>query len=283
MRTAISAWAAVCAAALFLMAWAGGRAVAEALPVDLELVLAVDVSWSMDYDEQVLQRSGYVEALRDPVVINAITGGGWGRIALTYVEWAGAYSQQTVVSWQLIDSEETALAFAAALEAAPIGRLRRTSISGVLEHGSALFAANMFEGLRRVIDVSGDGANNQGPPVTDLRDRLVADGIVINGLPVMIKTANPSGYINLPNLDIYYEDCVIGGTGAFMLTVTDPQRFATAIRQKLILEIAGPARPPDPLIAPVIPVQWTVREPRIDCLIGEKNWRLWRRMRENEW
>ncbi len=281
MPTACLLKAAITAASLGLVLH--GRAAAEPLPVDLELVLAVDVSWSMDYDEQALQRSGYVAALRDPLVIDAITGGGWGRIALTYVEWAGTSLQHTVVPWRLVDSETAAREFADSLEAAPIGRLRRTSISGALQHGAHLFDINAFGGLRRVIDISGDGANNQGPPVTVLRDRLVAEGIVINGLPVMIKTSNPSGYFNVPDLDIYYEDCVIGGPGAFALTVTDPHRFATAIRQKLILEIAGPVPAPDTSPARIIPAQLVAGEPRIDCLIGEKNWRRWRRMRDNEW
>lgn len=254
---------------------AARQAVAEPLPVDLELVLAVDVSWSMDLDEQQFQRAGYVAAMRDPAVIDAIVGGGWGRIAVTYVEWAGTGLQTIVVPWTLIDSAESAEAFAARLGSVRIGRLRRTSISGALGFAEAYFEANDYAGLRRVIDVSGDGANNQGIPVTVVRDRLVDKGIVINGLPIMIKANNPGGYFGIPNLDIYYEDCVIGGPASFVIPVDDVNRFATAIRQKMILEIAG--RQPR-----IMRVQLARKEPRIDCLIGEKLWREWRE-RYDEW
>jgi hypothetical protein len=260
----LSGWAAACF---------GGEAARAQTTVDLELVLAVDVSWSMDYDEQRLQRLGYVEGFRHPEVIRAIESGGWGRIAVTYVEWAGAELQTTVIPWTLIDGPATAEAFATALQAAPIGRMRRTSISGALGFAATLFSQNEVEGVRRVVDVSGDGANNSGPPVAPVRDELVGQGVVINGLPIMIKESNPSGYFNLPDLDIYYEDCVIGGTGAFIVTVSDPQHFAVAIRRKLVLEIAD--RAPRP-----VPVQWQRPEPRIDCMIGERQWRRWRRIDE---
>jgi hypothetical protein len=235
----------------------------------------------MDLDEQAFQRAGYVAAMRDPQVIDAIVGGGWGRIAVSYVEWAGFGLQTIVVPWTLVDSAESAQAFAARLETGRIGRLRRTSISSALSFAETYFDENDFAGMRRVIDVSGDGANNQGMPVTVLRDRLVAKGIIINGLPIMIKADNPGGYFGIPNLDIYYEDCVIGGPASFVIPVNDVNRFATAIRQKMILEIAG--RRPQ-----VIPVQLTHqaqlagKKPRIDCLIGEKLWREWRE-RYDEW
>lgn len=254
-------------------AWAAPEAARAQTRVDLELVLAVDVSWSMDHDEQRLQRRGYVEGLRHREVIQAIESGGWGRIAVTYVEWAGSSLQSIVVPWRLIDGAEAADAFAAELQAAPIGRMRRTSISGALSFAATLFDRNEFDGVRRVIDVSGDGANNSGPPVVPVRDALVSQGMIINGLPIMIKEANPSGFFNLPDLDIYYEDCVIGGTGAFIVTVTDPRHFAVAIRRKLVLEIADRA-------AQVVPVQRQRPEPRIDCLIGERQWRRWRRIDE---
>lgn len=266
---------AACAGLLFGLAAgvAGPEGARAQTNVDLELVLAVDVSWSMDHDEQRLQRLGYVEGFRHPEVIRAIESGGWGRIAVTYVEWAGADLQKIVVPWALVDGAETAKAFAAELETAAIGRMRRTSIGGALGFASTLFDKNHVDGVRRVIDVSGDGANNSGPPVVPVRDALVGEGMVINGLPIMIKEANPSGFFNLPDLDIYYEDCVIGGTGAFIVTVTDPRHFAVAIRRKLVLEIAEHP-------APVVPVQWQRPEPRIDCLIGERQWRRWRRIDE---
>jgi hypothetical protein len=261
--------------ALGISIGAAAPAFAEPLPVDLELILAVDVSWSMDLDEQQFQRAGYVAAMRDPEVIDAIVGGGWGRIAVAYVEWAGSDLQTVVVPWTLIDSAESAHLFAAGLASMRIGRLRRTSIASALDFSEHYFDDNDFQGLRRVVDVSGDGANNQGMPVTVLRDRLVSQGIVINGLPIMIKADNPGGYFGIPNLDIYYEDCVIGGTASFVIPVDDVNRFATAIRQKMILEIAG--RAPQ-----VIPAQLTQKEPRIDCMIGEKLWREWRE-RYDEW
>jgi hypothetical protein len=259
--------------ALALSTGAAGSAAHAQTPVDLELVLAVDVSWSMDYDEQILQRQGYVEAFRHGEVIRAIETGGWGRIAVTYVEWAGAELQRVVVPWTLIDGAAAAEAFAAALDEAPIGRMRRTSISGALRFSGGLFGQSDYEGVRRIVDISGDGANNSGPPVVPERDALVERGIVINGLPIMIAETNPSGFFNLPDLDVYYEDCVIGGTGAFIITVTDLQHFAVAIRRKLVLEIAGrPAR--------LVPAQWQAREPRVDCLVGERQWQRWRGINE---
>lgn len=238
--------------------------------VDIELVLAVDVSWSMDHDEQLLQRQGYVGALLHPDVLTAITAGDWGRIAVTYVEWAGAGLQQVLVPWTLIDGPETAQDFAARLAAAPLGRLRRTSISGALAFSGTLFDDNGYEGFRRVIDISGDGPNNMGGPVTDERDKLIEAGVTVNGLPIMIRRSSYDPFFQITNLDIYYEDCVIGGFGAFMVVVKDADEFAEAIRRKLILEIAG-AKPR------VVPAQQLLsNEPRIDCLIGEKLWQRWR-------
>ncbi|WP_034493149.1 DUF1194 domain-containing protein [Afifella pfennigii] len=247
---------------------------AEEVPVDLELVLAVDVSWSMDPEEQAFQRAGYEAAFRDPAVIAAIRDGGWGRIAVTYVEWAGDRLQRVVVPWRLVEDAASAAAFADQLAATVSGRLRRTSISGALGFAFESFEDNGFAGLRRVVDVSGDGANNQGLPVTVERDRLVAAGIIINGLPVMLKGPDPGGFMSIPNLDIYYEDCVIGGTGAFALPVREVAEFATAIRQKLLLEIAAYEPGANPLLR-------AQSEPRIDCMIGEKMWLRWRRMNDD--
>mgnify|MGYP005850203627 CR=1 FL=1 len=239
--------------------------------VDLELVLAVDVSWSMDLDEQVLQRDGYVAAFRHPDVIAAIQSGDWGRIAVTYVEWAGVGLQHTRVPWTIVDGPETATAFAALLAEAPLGRLRRTSISSALDRTGELFEGNGIEGMRRVVDVSGDGPNNMGGPVTAARDRLIEAGIVVNGLPIMLKRPGAGGYFQIPDLDIYYEDCVIGGFGSFVIPVRARSEFADAIRRKLVLEIAA-APPPDP---PVIRAQYGTVRSRIDCLIGERMWQQW--------
>jgi len=251
-------------------------AAAQDVEVDLELVLAVDVSWSMDLEEQVFQRAGYVAAFRDPAVIAAIGGGGLGRIAVTYVEWGGATFQEVVLPWTLIDGAASAEAFAERLSAGTAGRLRRTSISGALAYSRDLFEGNGFEGARRVVDVSGDGVNNQGPPVTGVRDALVAENITINGLPIMIKTDGPGAVFSIPDLDIYFADCVIGGPSAFYITVTEIDGFAAAIRRKLILEIAG--RTPESERAEgeaqVIPAQLRLEPPapRVDCLVGEKIW-----------
>ncbi len=256
--------------ALFQVAALSARA--ETPPVvDIELVLAVDVSWSMDYEEQKLQREGYVAALRHPDVRAAIARGDWQRIALTYLEWAGNDLDRVVVPWTIIESDADADAFAAALEAAPIGRMRRTSISSAIRRSAAMFD-NGIDGMRRVIDVSGDGPNNMGIAVTAARDEALAEGIVINGLPIMIKRANPGGYFNLEALDIYYEDCVIGGFGSFMITVESADQFAAAIRRKIILEIASAA-------PQVIRAAWRApgSPPRVDCMVGEKQWQEYRR------
>ena len=232
--------------------------------VDLELVIAVDVSLSMDLDEQRLQRDGYVAAFRDPEVHKAVTSGPHGRIVVTYVEWAGQPTQQVVVPWTTVDGPASARALADRLEATPISRARMTSISAALQFSGRLFDTSGARGIRRVIDVSGDGPNNAGLPVVPVRDDLVGQGIVINGLPIMLKLA--SGFFDLPDLDRYYADCVIGGTGAFMIPIKTVAEFETATRRKLLLEIAG-LGPPARLIRVQAPA-----EPS-DCLAGERQWR----------
>ena len=236
--------------------------------VDLELVLAVDVSRSMDMDEQNLQRDGYVAAFRHKEVIDAIASGPNGRVAVSYVEWAGPSFQRTLVPWTVIDGEASAQAFADRLAKAPISREHGTSISHSLIYVGPSFEGNGFAGDRRVIDVSGDGPNNMGVPVTIARDPLVQAGITINGLPIMIKRAG--GFASIENLDIYYEDCVIGGTGAFLVPVTDIHKLASAIRRKLVLEIA--ARP-----GAFVRASQVKPEPRVDCMIGEKLREQWMR------
>jgi hypothetical protein len=253
--------AALCAAALPL-------ARAADTPVDLELILAVDVSRSMDIDEQQLQRNGYVAALTHPEVIDAITHGRRGRIALSYVEWAGPETQYKVVDWRVIDSAASAKAFAAALAQAPIQGFRGTSISNSLAFLAPQFDRNGYEATRRVIDVSGDGPNNMGIPVELARAAVVNDGITINGLPIMIK--QPQGFAAIPDLDVYYQDCVIGGFGAFTVVVRAADQFAEAIRRKLVLEIAA-AEPR------IIRAAATADGKRIDCLIGEKLREQWMR------
>src|SRR5258707_840302 len=197
--------------------------------VDIELVLAVDVSYSMDPDEQALQREGYVGALTSPEFLNALRGLGQGRIAVTYFEWAGVADQKIVMPWRLIDGPEAADAVAAEITRAPYRRASRTSIAGALTFAMPLFGAGEYHGLRRVIDVSGDGANNQGPPVTIVRDQVLEKGITINGLPIMLKRPS-AGTMDIENLDVYYEDCVIGGPGAFVIPIKEREKFKEATR-----------------------------------------------------
>jgi len=245
---------------------------ADAKPyVDLELVLAVDISLSMDQEEQRLQREGYVAAFRDPQIIKAIQSGPNSRIAVTYIEWAGAGVQETIIPWRIISTIDEATTFARDLAAKPIRRARMTSISEVLNVSMALFKQSPVQGLRRVIDVSGDGPNNSGSRVERARDAAIAAGIVINGLAIRIKRGTGLYvYFDLPDLDQYYKDCVIGGPGSFVLTIRKPTEFATAIRQKLLLEIASGQLP----VAPVImKAQYLAPKKKYDCLIGEKMWR----------
>ena len=239
----------------------------QEVDVDLELVLAVDVSRSMDRSEQQLQKDGYVGALQHPEVLAAIRSGFLGRIAVTYMEWGGPASQRVIVPWTLIDGPEAAAAFGAAVSAAPHSYLRGTSISGGLQSAAALFDASGFRGARQVIDVSGDGPNNMGGPVLEARAAVLEQGITVNGLPIMLN-ADYNGFYSIRELDVYYEDCVIGGPGAFLVTVENIDRIAEAIRRKLVLEIAGTP-------AELVPASFHQREPRIDCLIGEKMRRRW--------
>jgi len=210
---------------------------AAALPVDLELVLAVDVSRSIDPDEARLQREGYVRALTDPRVVQAIRSGVHGSIALTYVEWAAASLQFTVIGWTLIKDQASADAFAGRLAEAPMQSHSRTSISGAIDYSMQLFGRNGFEGERLVIDISGDGRNNDGRQAHLARNDAVARGITINGLPI-INDRPTFGFPPDANLDVYYETDVIGGPGAFMVVARNFEQFGEAILAKLIREIA---------------------------------------------
>ena len=218
-------------------------AAAEDIPVDLELVLAVDISGSVDEVEALLQREGYMAALRHPQVIEAIEGGMFGRIAVVYVEWAGDYYQRTMLEWSLLEDAESASAFADALAETPLATAHWTSISGAIDYAVPLFDDNGFEGFRRVIDISGDGHNNRGRPVEYARDEAVAAGITINGLPIVNDRPNPWGGRPAMDLDHYYEQRVIGGPGAFIVVAEDYTAFASAILSKLLLEIAGDTPP----------------------------------------
>ena len=246
-----------------------GAVPAAAEEVDLALVIAVDISYSMDPDEQDLQRQGFVEAFRSPVVHQAIRNGALGRIAVTYGEWAANWEQKVIVPWTVIEDPESAMAFAGRLAAQPTRRGPRTSVSGAIDFGVRLLGESGLTAARRVIDISGDGANNQGRQVTEARDDALAQGIVINGLPLMLKRP---GYLDIPDLDLYYRDCVIGGVGHFMEPVRDREHFKRAIRTKIIREIAELA-PGQPLIQLAQTSPQDRREKGYDCLIGETQWR----------
>ena len=257
------------AAVLLLLLPARAAQIADnpaALPVDLALVLAVDASRSIDADEAALQRKGYMAAISHPDFVQAIKmGGPNGRIALAYFEWAGQVRPETIVSWQVIDSQESASAFAGMIRGSDDDSLRGTSISSALIFATGLISAAPYQEERRVIDVSGDGPNNAGSPVKEARDAAVASGIVINGLP-MLERPSPT----YKHVDRYYRDCVIGGPGAFMLPVYDMQEFETAIRRKLILEVSG-----DRPAASVVPVSDDEEDSGpVDCLRGERDRRL---------
>jgi hypothetical protein len=245
-----------------------GKAARGSVGVDVELVMAVDISYSMDMDELKLQRDGYVEAITSSEFLNALKQGMHGKVAVTLVEWAGVNDQRVVVPWRLIDGPATAGAVATEMTKAPVRRAFRTSISGALIFSAALFDGNGFDGVRRVIDVSGDGTNNQGPLVTLTRDEVIAKGIVINGLPIMLKEPQPNS-IDIKDLDIYYEDCVIGGPGAFVVPIREREKFKDVIRTKLVLDIADRSAMPR-----IIPA--AASAPRISCTIGEQMWqRRW--------
>lgn len=236
----------------------------DAQTVDVELILAVDVSYSMDMDELAIQREGYAQAIQSKEFLQALKAGPNGRIAVTYFEWAASSDQKIIIPWRLIDGPETADAVAAEILKTPIRRASRTSISGAINFAMPLFDEDPYRGLRRVIDISGDGPNNNGGPVTVARDTALEKGIVINGLPIMVKEPSYST-MDIDNLDYYYEDCVIGGPGSFVVSIKDREKFKEAIRTKLLLEVAG--RTPD---RPVVRV--ADKEPRVNCLIGEKIW-----------
>ena len=225
---------AAAAAAPFIIA---GRAARADEPVDVALVMAVDVSRSIDEDEARLQREGYRAAVSDPRVVEAIRGGMIGAVALCYLEWAGIEFQRVVIPWTRIGSQREAEAWAEALAQAPRTSLSWTSISGGIEASRRELSECPHEATRRVIDVSGDGVNNSGPPAEQARDRAVAEGITINGLPILNDRPTFGRPPPVP-LDQYYRESVIGGPGAFVIAAEDFEAFEQAVRRKLIREIA---------------------------------------------
>lgn len=231
--------------------------------VDVALVLAVDVSYSMDLDELALQRNGYIEAFRSRELHDAIAKGAIGKIAVTYFEWAGTNFQHIVRPWKIIDGPAAAIAFAEELGEAPTRRGRRTSISAAIDLSVSLLEQANVAAMRKVIDISGDGANNDGRPVTAARDEAGARGISINGLPVMLKQAS---YFDIDNLDVYYQDCVVTGIGAFVIPIRERHQFVDATRTKLVREIAE--APPEATVQKV-----QNAGSNATCLAGERQWR----------
>lgn len=244
------------------MAWTLAASAGDRQDVDLELVLAVDVSESMSRVELAAQRDGYIAALRHADFAVALSMR--GQVAITYVEWAGPDDQKVVVPWTVVSNAATAEGFARRLEAAPLHPAfgsppwnTGTSISRAL-----LFAAGLFVSpyAGRVIDVSGDGPNNAGPFLDTVRDRVTAQGIVVNGLPIPARDGRSPPF----PLSAYYEDCVIGGPGSFVLAINTPDEFATAIRRKMILEIAG-------TLPRLMPAGYALEtEPRLNCTAAER-------------
>lgn len=223
--------------------------------VDLELILAVDISGSMDLEEAQIQRAGYVSALTHPEFLAAIQEGFNGRIAISYFEWGGTIGQNSLMPWSLVATADDAARFAQLIKKRPFASLRGTSLSTAIAYGAKLFDGNGFSGARRVIDISGDGPNNYGRPVIPARDAATSLGIIINGLAIMVRPSAAFG-----PLDRYYADCVIGGPGAFVVSVQEPEDFAMAIRRKLVLEVSG--RQP--------PARFVPAANDSDCMIGEK-------------
>lgn len=233
-------WISLVAAVLSLLG--GGAAMpADAAgkePVDLVLVLAVDVSESINEEEARLQRVGYAEAFADRGVIAAIEGGRHGSIAVAYVEWAGPGEQRTVVGWTRIAGPDSARALSATLSRRPASRGYWTSISGAIAYAAALIESAPFHGTRLVIDLSSDGRNNAGAPLPEARGRALARGITINGLPILARRRNFTRP-PIPFLDRYFEQCVIGGPGAFFEVAEGFRDFTRTVRRKLVREIAG--------------------------------------------
>jgi hypothetical protein len=249
--------------------------------VDIELMLAVDISQSMDYDEHSIQRQGYIDAFRHADVINALMGGPEGKIAVMYMEWAGDFDPIPTIPWTIIDSEKAAHAFADRLEREPIYGEQRTSISTALLAAQEYIRSNNIASHKQVIDVSGDGANNAGMLVEPVRDELVKNGIIINGLPIMLN--KPKEFYDIDHLDRYYKQCVIGGVGAFIAPVFDLRHLPATIRKKLVMEIASIEIEPD--MAPIqfaeapaqsggafYRAQLKLPTEKVDCTIGEQVW-----------
>ena len=249
--------------------------------VDLELVLATDVSRSIDESEARLQREGTAAAIRNRDVVRAIQGGVLRKIAVAYLDYSSADYNQIIIDWTVISDQASADAFSRKLLEAPLSLGRRTSISDAIEQSARMILTNEFTGTRRIIDVAGDGPNNHGRLVETVRNETIAKRITINGLPIISPPGGFGAAFWLDDLDRYYQGCVIGGPGAFMVVAKDFKDFARAVRRKLIFEIAGltPPTPARVLPASVKPVAgaagYTYEK---GCDIGERQWQ--RRLRD---
>ncbi len=221
------------------------RPARAAEPVDVELVLAVDVSRSVDQVEQEMQFKGYAAAFRDRRLIEGIAGGPLGQIAVSFFTWSDWHIQELLVPPTLIDGAVAAERFAAAIDAAPRRTWLYTSISGAMDFAAGLFGRG-FEGTRKVVDISGDGLNNSGRPIAEARADALAKGIVLNGLAVLDRSPQPWA-ASLPPLDAYYRDEVIGGPGSFLMVAEGFEAFESAVKRKIIREIAV-APPSGPLV-----------------------------------
>ncbi|ODN69500.1 DUF1194 domain-containing protein [Methylobrevis pamukkalensis] len=223
---------------LALLAGVAFAAPAAAEPVDVELVLAADGSGSIDDDELAIQRRGYADAITSPEVLRVIESGAYGAIAIAYVEWGAAASQHTIVDWTVVRDAASAQAFADRLRTEPRAAFGYNSISAAIDYSVQKIETNAFEGHKKVIDVSGDGPNIGGRPVWEARDDAVARGITINALVI----DRPGGYSTIMGgeaLAQHYERDVIGGLGAFVMTADGSTSFATAVRRKMVQEIAS--------------------------------------------
>jgi hypothetical protein len=225
-------------ACFFVLLLAFSAAAQDKTDVDLALAMAIDISGSIDPDEARLQREGYVLAFRDPVVVKAILGGAHGRIAVAYYEWSDSYLQKLLIDWTLLDSEAAIAAFANRLADSPISIARRTSISGAIRYAIPLFGRSPYEAERKVLDISGDGSNNDGGLVTDMRTEALKERIAINGLPIMNDRPNPFGFPSEADLDQYYLHCVTGGPRTFVEVARNFEDFPRAVRKKLLQEVA---------------------------------------------
>lgn len=265
------------AIALWMVPPEQARAQTASPEVDVALVLAVDISYSMDPEELALQRQGYVDALRSREFQEALAKGMIGKVAIAYVEWAGSQTFRVIAPWTIVEGPESAAELSSRIAKADMQRAYRTSIASAIDRSVELLETSGIRALRRVIDISGDGPNNQGRWVTHARDDAVAKGITINGLPILIKRP---GYMDIAELDEYYRECVIGGQNAFVVPIRSAEQFALAIRTKLVLEIAS-TPPPAQMIdlteagseAITTPVQSKEQDrPNVSCAVGERQW-----------